>query len=281
MSSSGHRITHVSDTARWTALHRATESARPDALFSDPLAERLAGEHGRAIVDSAPRGNRSGWWLVARTKLIDDAIAEAIAAGCDRVLNLAAGLDTRPYRLDLPPDLVWIEADLPQLLAEKTELLADQTPCCRLSRTAVDLTDPVARSAFFDEALDGASKALVVTEGLLMYLEDRDVVALSEAIKRPEVAWWIVNFAGPGLKKTINSRMAGMRQNAPFKFAPENGVAFFEELGWRTLEFHSLLVVAHRLRRLPILMRPVALLPQPNPRHPGGRPFSAVALLTH
>src|SRR6202012_5406800 len=82
--SSGHRITHVSDTARWTALHRATESARPDALFSDPLAERLAGEHGRAIVANAPWRNRSGWWLVARTKLIDDAIAEAIAAGCDR-----------------------------------------------------------------------------------------------------------------------------------------------------------------------------------------------------
>jgi Leucine carboxyl methyltransferase len=83
-------ITHVSDTARWTALHRATESARPDALFSDPLAERLAGEHGRAIVANVPRSTRNGWWLVARTKIIDDAIAEAIAAGCDRVLNLAA-----------------------------------------------------------------------------------------------------------------------------------------------------------------------------------------------
>ena len=121
----------------------------------------------------------------------------------------------------------------------------------------------------------------MVTEGLLMYLDDRDVVALSEAIKRPEVAWWMVNFAGPALKKTMNSRIAGMRQNAPFKFAPENGVAFFEELGWRTLEVHSLLAAAHRFRRLPILMRPAAWLPQPDPRHPSGKPFSAVALLTH
>ena len=281
MSSNGHSITHVSDTARWTALHRATESARPDALFSDPLAERLAGQHGRAIVANVPRRNRSGWWLVARTKLIDDAIAEAIADGCDRVLNLAAGLDTRPYRLDLPPDLLWIEADLPQLLAEKTELLADQKPVCRLTRKAVDLIDPVARRAFFNEALDGASKALVLTEGLLMYLEDRDVVALSEAIKRPEVAWWMVNFTGPELKKTMNDRIAGIRQNAPFKFAPENGIAFFEQLGWRTLKVESLLVAAHRFRRLPILMRPAAWLPQPDPRHPRGRPFSVVALLTH
>jgi O-methyltransferase involved in polyketide biosynthesis len=53
-----HTITHVSDTARWTALYRATESARPDALFHDPLAERLAGEQGRTIVANVPWTNR-------------------------------------------------------------------------------------------------------------------------------------------------------------------------------------------------------------------------------
>ena len=72
-----------------------------------------------------------------------------------------------------------------------------------------------------------------------------------------------------------------MRQNAPFKFAPENGVAFFEALGWHTLEVQSLLVAAHRFRRLPILMRPAAWLPQPDPRRPRSKPFAAVALLTH
>ncbi|HWF30034.1 MAG TPA: SAM-dependent methyltransferase [Mycobacterium sp.] len=282
MSGTGHSITHVSDTARWTALHRASESARADALFSDPLAERLAGEHGRAIVARVPRTTRNGWWLVARTKIIDDAIAEAITDGCDRVLNLAAGLDTRPYRLDLPPDLIWVEADLPALLAEKTRLLADQTPRCQLTRTAVDLADPHARDAFFDAALDGATKALVLTEGLLMYLEERDVVALSDALKRPEVAWWMLEIAFPGLKKMMNKKMAGMLQNAPFKFAPENGLAYFEDLGWRTVEVESLFEAAHRLHRLPMLMRPAAwLLPQSDPRRPGRRPWSAVALLTH
>jgi methyltransferase (TIGR00027 family) len=281
MSDAGHAITHVSDTARWTALHRATESARADALFSDPLAERLAGEQGRAIVRGISWKTRSGWWLVARTKIIDDAIADAIADGCDRVLNLAAGLDTRPYRLDLPSDFPWIEADLPQLLAEKSRLLSDQTPRCRLTRTAVDLADPRERTAFFDNALDGANKALVLTEGLLMYLDERDVVALSEAIKRPEVAWWMLDFAFPGLKKMMNKQMAGLLQNAPFRFAPENGLAFFEDLGWRTLEAESLFVAAKRFRRLPIHMRPLAWLPQPDLAHPGGKPWSAAALLTH
>ncbi len=262
-------------------MHRATESARPDALFSDPLAERLAGEHGREIVANVPRSTRNGWWLVARTKIVDDAIAEAIAAGCDRVLNLAAGLDTRPYRLELPADLIWVEADLPKLLEEKTQLLADQTPRCRLTRTAVDLADAAARAAFLDESLAGAGKALVLTEGLLMYLESSDVVALSAAFTRPEIAWWMLDFAGPGLKRMMNKKMAGMLQNAPFKFAPDSGLAFFEDLGWRTVEVQALYVAAHRFHRLPLWMRPMTWLPQPDPRHPGGRVWSATALLTH
>jgi methyltransferase (TIGR00027 family) len=281
MSETGHIITHVSDTARWTASYRATESARADALFSDPLADRFVGAHTRAMVANTPRTSRSGWWLVARTKIIDDVIAEAIADGCDRVLNLAAGLDTRPYRLDLPGDFPWIEADLPELLAEKSQLLADQTPRCRLTRMAVDLADPGARDAFLDEALDGTTKALVLTEGLLMYLDDRDVAALSTALKRPEVAWWMTEFASPGLKALMNKKMAGMMQNAAFKFAPENGVAYFEDLGWRTLHVEALLTAARRFRRVPMLMRPVSWLPQPDPRQPGNRPWGAVALLTH
>ena len=279
MTGTGH-ITHVSDTARWTALHRATESARSDALFRDPLAERLAGQGGRAIVARTPLTSRSGWWLVARTKIIDDAIAGAIADGCDRVLNLAAGLDTRPYRLNLPSDFTWVEADFPELLAEKAELLSDQTPRCHLTRTAVDLANPAARSAFLNDALAGATKALVLTEGLSMYLDDSDMVALSEAFTRPEIAWWMLDFSFPRLRKMMNKKMAGMLENAPFKFAPDNGLAFFEELGWRVVEADSLFLAARRFRRLPMFMRPLAWLPQPDLRDPGDRPFSAIAMLT-
>ena len=274
-------VADVSDTARWVAMYRAQESARPDALFRDPLADRLAGEQGRAIVASLPRRIRNGWWLVARTKIIDDLIASAITQGCDRVLNLAAGLDTRPYRLDLPSELTWIEADLPKLLAEKTQLLADQTPRCRLTRTAVDLADPSARDAFFNDALDGATKAFVLTEGPSMYLEDRDIAALSAAIKRPEVTWWMLDIAFPGLRKQINKNIAGIAESAPFKFAPENGLTFFEDLGWRTVAAESVLEAAYRFHRLPIWMRPLAWLPKSDLRHPGNNPTSAVALFTH
>ena len=280
MADPGTAITHVSDTARWTAMHPATETARPDALFRDPFAALLAGDQGRAIAATGPRNGRNGWWLIARTKLIDDAIAAAIADGCDRVLNLAAGLDTRPYRLDLPADFTWLEADLPKLLAEKTQLLAEQVPQCRLTRTAVDLADPAALNAFLDEALDGAARTLVLTEGLVMYLGDRDVVTLSDAFKRPQIAWWMLDFVGPGLKRNLNKTMTDLMRNAPFRFAPDNGLAFFEELGWRVLQSETLYLAAHRMRRLPWTMRPRTWLPAPDPRRPGTRDWSAVALLT-
>ncbi|OHV04541.1 class I SAM-dependent methyltransferase [Mycobacterium talmoniae] len=269
-------IANVSDTARWIAAYRAVESARPDALFADPLADRLAGERGHAIVAAAPRVS---WALIARTKLIDDLVVKAIGEGCDRVLNLAAGLDTRPYRLDLPADFGWVEADLPALLADKEQALADQTPRCQLTRRAVDLADPAARDAFLDEALAGADKALVLTEGLLMYLEPHDVAALSQSFQRPAIAWWLLEFWGAGLKKWMTKKTAGLLDNAPFRFGAANGLAYFEELGWNPIEAESVLLAANRFHRLPFWYRVAARLPQPDPRNPGNTRWSAVTRL--
>ena len=91
-------IEHVSDTALWVAACRALESERPDALFRDPLAARLAGERGREIARSMPNQAATSWSVVVRTCVIDDFLREAIASGVDTILNLGAGLDTRPYQ---------------------------------------------------------------------------------------------------------------------------------------------------------------------------------------
>src|ERR1700731_4388277 len=67
-------IRNVSDTARWVAVYRARETERPDALFRDPFARRLAGERGEQIARSKPLGRDNDWSMITRTWLGDQFI---------------------------------------------------------------------------------------------------------------------------------------------------------------------------------------------------------------
>src|SRR4051794_18255748 len=95
-------IRDLADTARWAAAYRAQESRRADSLFHDPYAISLAGERGEEIAANMPSGTRNAWGWVTRTYLFDRIILDQVAAGADLVINLAAGLDARPYRMNLP-----------------------------------------------------------------------------------------------------------------------------------------------------------------------------------
>src|SRR5436189_6339037 len=112
VSDASGTIQHVSDTARWVALYRAMESERPDALFHDPYARRLAGPRGEQILASLPKGRTWAWALIVRTAVMDELILRAIArAGVGTVLNLAAGVDPRRYGPPRTPSLRWVDAD--------------------------------------------------------------------------------------------------------------------------------------------------------------------------
>src|ERR1700730_188222 len=105
-------VSHVSDTALWVAMYRAMETDRPDAIFRDPYARRLAGAKGETILATMPQARRQAWAMIVRTKVFDEIITRLVGeCGVDSVLNLAAGLDTRPFRLSLPPGLRWTDAD--------------------------------------------------------------------------------------------------------------------------------------------------------------------------
>lgn len=272
-------IANVSDTARWTAEYRAQETARPDALFHDPYAAQLAGERGRIIAEAAKGKFGNGWFFIARTKLIDDLVATCVANGCDRVVNLAAGLDTRPYRLELPSSLEWVEMDLEQLIDEKNGVLAEEKPRCELTRIPVDLTDATARREALAQATKGATKALVITEGLLLYLDESDVREIVADLEKPEIAWWITDIIGPAVVKLTGR--AAEKNNAPLTFGPADGIAFFEKAGWTVESFSSQLAAAAKWKRLSPFLRLLARLPQPNPRRPGRAPWSSVLLLKH
>ncbi len=246
-------IQHVSDTARWVALYRAMESDRPDALFRDPYARKLAGEQGERIVGSMRKGRAWAWPMIVRTAVIDELILRTIAQeGVDTVLNLAAGLDTRPYRLPLPASLTWIEVDFPDVIAYKTGQLADARPACALQHVGVDLTDAARRRALFDQIGAAARRVLVVSEGLLIYLPPEQVAALGRDLASPaSLRWWLIDLGSPRLLKMMEKTWgrAVAAGNAPFRFAPAEGTQFFEPLGWREAEFRSMWDESLRLKR--------------------------------
>jgi O-methyltransferase involved in polyketide biosynthesis len=100
-----------------------------------------------------------------RTYLFDQIISAQVRDGADLVVNLAAGLDARPYRMKLPQQLRWVEVDLPHLLAYKEEVLAGEKPLCALERVSVDLSDASQRRELFTRLGSASRRALVLQRG--------------------------------------------------------------------------------------------------------------------
>lgn len=243
-------IHDVSDTALFVAHYRAVEGTRPDALFHDPLAARLAGERGRRIGENMSKAVMGGWSIAIRTVIIDAFITRLLGEGIDTVLNLGAGLDTRPYRMDLPAALRWVEVDFPHVIDLKEKELAGETPRCRLERVKLDLGDTPARRAFLGAL--GAKKLLVLTEGVTPYLANEQVAALAADLRRTNAAFWIVDYFAPAaLKMRKRTGLTRHLRNAPFRFQPPDWFAFFEKAGWRCKEIRYILEEAERLKRRP------------------------------
>ena len=273
-------VRNISDTARWAAYFRAEETKRPDAIFRDPFAEGLCGQHGVDIANTLPDGNKHAWAWVTRTYLFDHFITQELQQGVDLVLNLAAGLDARPYRMKLPAALKWIEVDLPGILAYKEEILTGETPACSLERIRLDLADVNARRALFAILNQRAKKLLVLTEGLLIYLSAEEVALLARDLASgASFQRWIMDLGSPGLlkmmQKTTGKRLSEI--GAPFKFAPAEGPEFFSPHGWEPMEVKSVLKAAAQFRRPPLLLRLFALLPEKK-GPAGNQPWSGICL---
>ena len=171
-------------TALGLAASRTVESGRPDRLIDDPLAARFLG----AIASPVPfpirwpapserpgdqealhlHGSR---YIGLRTRHYDDLVVSATAADIEQVVLLAAGLDTRAFRLPLPADVSVYELDQPQVMAFKDDVLAraDATPACRRVSVGTDLRGgwPAELTA---AGFDAAVPTVWVAEGLLAYL---------------------------------------------------------------------------------------------------------------
>lgn len=273
---------NISDTARWVAAYRAHESKRPDALFNDPFAAALAGPEGENAAREMSKLSRHEWAFPIRTILFDALIEDCVRRGVDTVVNLAAGLDARPYRMKLPRSLRWVEVDLPELIEYKEAVLAAAEPVCQLARYKADLADSGTRRGLFAELQGLGSKTLILSEGLLIYLEQADVEALAaDLAAQPSFRHWIMDIVSPGLLGLIRREWGKelAAANAPPKFGPEEGPPFFKRFGWQPVRVESFLKTAARKKRVPLLFRLAALIPESTGRQ-GKRPWSGVCLFS-
>ncbi|MBV8788118.1 MAG: class I SAM-dependent methyltransferase [Mycobacterium sp.] len=189
----------VGATATAVAASRATASKGPNALLNDPWADPLVRAVGIdtfiKLIDGEidrtddPLLNRQAMneQIAVRTRFFDDFFIEATHSGIRQVVILASGLDTRAYRLDWPADTVVYEIDQPEVIAFKTQTLADlgAEPAAQRRTVAIDLRDDWP-SALAAAGFDAQKPTAWSAEGLLVYLppeaQDRlfdHIVALS------------------------------------------------------------------------------------------------------
>ena len=274
-------VENISDTARWVAIFRAEESERPDAVFHDPFARRLAGEKGEQIANAIEFGRKNSWSFVSRTYHFDEFIMQHVEQGYDMIVNLAAGLDARAYRMQLPKTLKWVDVDLPGMINYKNEILKGEKPKCEYRSVSIDLANRKARLELFQQLNIECKKALVATEGLIIYLTNEQVAELATDLSsQPHFRRWIFDLTSAVLLEMIQKEMqpALKGSGAIFQFAPEEGEAFFEKYGWGPVESKSNLKTAAQLNRLDVDLKAFAEMPEPpGPNRPF--PWSGVCLL--
>lgn len=275
-------IQHISDTSRWMAYVRALESQRPDALFRDPFASRLAGEAGEKIAREIGDVEFIAQSIAVRTAVMDELILETVSQNeVDLVLNLAAGLDTRPWRLALPPGLHWVDVDLPPVLEFKAGVIGREPATCKYESLPANIVDKDARAGVLQHCSD-ARRALIVTEGFLVYLSPTQVSALARDLHAlPSMKWWLSDLTGPRALEMLRRVWGPRFPGANFQFAPADSADFFGRLHWREVLFRASQEEDKRLKRGPrtSLLSRVVLWLAPAAFREEIRRLSGIALL--
>jgi len=250
------------------AAARALETGRPDGLVRDPFAERLAGERGMAILKGMGGAPMLCFGIGLRSTFMDELLLEALRKDeIDSVLLLGAGLDSRPFRLELPKSLRWIEVDFPDMLDYKYAVLSD-SPNCRLERITADLNEPAGREAAFAAA---GERTLLITEGLLMYLPADTVEAIAAAATKAGVRRWLLDLTTATFSKSISSKTLQSVENVRAATCLD-GMQISEVLhrhGWSSLRnrsyLHDVMAVAGTRVKGMIEARTAMGLPAPVP----------------
>lgn len=191
---SSDALSDVSRTALAVALARARESAAPDRLFDDPYAAAFLTASGMSATldgDPGPAVLNLAMHAVVRTRFYDDALLAACADGIHQVVLLAAGLDTRAYRLPWPSGVRVYELDLPPVLAFKEKVLTglDAAASCDRTALATDVLQDGWPGQLVEAGFDPALPSAWLAEGLLVYLTAEEAGQLLSVVGK---------FSAPG-----------------------------------------------------------------------------------
>jgi methyltransferase (TIGR00027 family) len=231
-------------TSRWVAAARARESERLDRLFDDPLAAALAGPEGFAWLDDMERAQPWGQpalYVVVRTRFFDDFLLRASwGAGVRQVVLLAAGMDTRAFRLDWPPGTRLYELDRPEVIDAKDSIASSAGAHLTCERWAIGVD--LGRTSW-PEALLSANEyepqepSVWLAEGLLFYMTEAATRALLGgasvlAAPRSRLGADLVNRDLLGSPVMWPLLRTFSRRGAPGRFGTNNPEALFAEHGW-------------------------------------------------
>ncbi|MER6569698.1 SAM-dependent methyltransferase [Streptomyces sp. NPDC001093] len=205
----------VGQTALFVAWMRQLESERPDALFRDPLAAAMLSALAEdpvladvAEVIKQTHNSARGFpaYFAVRTRFFDDEVLSAVRSGIRQVVTLAAGVDGRTVRLELPAGTRWFEVELPEMTAFKDALIERSgLPLgCERHGVAADLREDW-QSALRAAGFDPSQPTVWLVEGLLMYLTD----AAGDAILAG-----VTELSAPGSRLMLEHLQAAMLEEA-------------------------------------------------------------------
>ena len=238
----------VAATARITASIRARETARPDALFRDPLAEVLAGPEAMAATQAMPEAvrDRSSMYTVIRTRVFDDWLSTTLGRGhgVAQVVLLGAGFDSRAFRLAWPPGVRLWELDQASLLAAKAAILAGvaAVPGCERRSLPVDFDHADWPEALTSAGLRSEVPTAWLAEGLFPYLAPEAALGVLDAMRdlSPPGSHLAMDVVDEVSVTTRNQYLAGLRQLSPslkgasFQSGTDDPRRLLADHGWAT-----------------------------------------------
>jgi methyltransferase (TIGR00027 family) len=240
-------MTPVGLTACWIAASRALETESATPLFSDPFARELAGDAGFAMMSitraamGLPNTDGPEVYLSIRTRFLDDALLAAVGeSSITQAVLLAAGMDTRAFRLNWPAGMTVYEIDRDDVFDGKEETLGrlNARPTCDRRIVRADFAKPwIPR--LLDAGFDPARPTAILAEGLLMYLDERAALDLFAGLKSLACAGSWIGMDLVNREMLTSVYTAGYMKKlaelgCPWTFGVSDPEAFLASYGWQS-----------------------------------------------